>query len=123
MIPLTAVDGSTYEQKRDMARHAETGPGQTTDHGGGDAFVTEIDAAGTAIVFSTFLGGSNFEQALGIALDSIGNVYLAGETLSADLPGVSGRSLQPALPGAIAAFVTKIGSHAGALSFYTLAPC
>jgi len=54
--------------------------------GGGDAFVTRINVSGSALLSSTYYGGSAGEQVSGIALDSSGRVYLAGNTDSSDLP-------------------------------------
>ncbi len=51
-----------------------------------DAFVTEIDAAGCALVYSTYLGGSNTDAGSGIALDQHGNAYVVGSTFSTDFP-------------------------------------
>ncbi|HEV3457477.1 MAG TPA: IPTL-CTERM sorting domain-containing protein, partial [Thermoanaerobaculia bacterium] len=80
--------------------------------GGWDAFVTEINAAGSAIVYSTFLGGSGYDYGLGIAVDGVANAYVTGESSSASFPGVGGGSIQPANAGDGDAFVVKIGSAA-----------
>ncbi|HWT03932.1 MAG TPA: Calx-beta domain-containing protein, partial [Pyrinomonadaceae bacterium] len=63
---------------------------QTAPQGGGDAFVTKVNAAGSAVVYSTFLGGSNNDTARAIALDKANNVYVTGFTLSADYPLMAG---------------------------------
>src|SRR5439155_17634235 len=49
-----------------------------------DAFVTKINATGTALVYSTYLGGSGFDGASGIAVDAAGAAYVTGQTFSAD---------------------------------------
>jgi uncharacterized protein (TIGR03437 family) len=49
-------------------------------------FVTEINAAGSARLFSTFLGGSGSESGRGIAVDRLGNIHIAGEGTSTDFP-------------------------------------
>lgn len=51
-----------------------------------DAFVSRLNAAGTAMSYSTFLGGSDFDQALAIAVDNNGVAYVAGWTNSDDFP-------------------------------------
>jgi hypothetical protein len=99
---------------------------QGANAGGGDAFLAEIDPAGTAIVYSTFLGGSGSDSGFTIAIDASGNAYIAGLTTSATFPGVSGSSLQPANAGGADgydAFVTKVSNPIAHASFYTLAPC
>jgi uncharacterized protein (TIGR03437 family) len=53
-----------------------------------DMFVTEINAAGSAALFSTFIGGTGSESGRGIAVDSLGNIHIAGEGTSTDFPMV-----------------------------------
>ena len=57
-------------------------------YGGGDydAFVTQINASGSALVYSTYLGGSGIDLGSGIAVDSAGNAYVVGTTASSDFP-------------------------------------
>src|SRR5439155_24881431 len=59
-----------------------------TTFGGGylDAFVTKLDPTGSALVYSTYLGGSDQDQAAGIAVDTSGNAYITVATHSNDLP-------------------------------------
>jgi len=52
----------------------------------GDAFVAKLNPTGTALVYSTYLGGSNDEQGTSIAVDSSGNAYVGGATLSTNFP-------------------------------------
>jgi len=61
-------------------------PLQGAPRGSGDAVITRIDASGRWIEYSTFLGGSDFEVTSLAAVDSVGNVYVAGYTYSADFP-------------------------------------
>ena len=63
-------------------------PLQPGNAGGNDIFVTKIDPDGSSLAFSTYLGGSGSDAARGIALDSVGNVYLTGTTTSTDFPAV-----------------------------------
>ncbi|HUB82418.1 MAG TPA: SBBP repeat-containing protein [Bryobacteraceae bacterium] len=55
----------------------------------GDAFVTKLNPSGSALVYSTYLGGSNDEQGFAIAVDSAGDAYVAGATQSANFPTAS----------------------------------
>ena len=55
-----------------------------------DAFVTKLDPSGAKLVYSTYLGGTNTDEAYGIALDSTGSAYITGATCSPDFPASSG---------------------------------
>jgi len=55
----------------------------------GDAFITKLNPTGTALVYSTFLGGSNDDVGDAIAVDSSGDVYVGGATLSTNFPTVN----------------------------------
>jgi hypothetical protein len=92
---------------------------QPANGGGSDAFVTKINPAGTAIVYSTFLGGTNVDEGDSIALDCAGNAYVTGFTLSTTFPGVNGSSIQPAIGGAADAFVTKVNAAGTAIVYST----
>jgi len=50
-----------------------------------DAFVAMLDAIGSSLIYSTYLGGRGTEYGHGISIDAIGNLYLTGQTLSNDL--------------------------------------
>ena len=54
-----------------------------------DAFVTKLDAAGAALVYSTYLGGSG-DEGQGIAVDASGSAYVTGYTRSSDFPTTAG---------------------------------
>ncbi|MFB3921315.1 MAG: choice-of-anchor D domain-containing protein [Terriglobia bacterium] len=72
------------------------------------AFVTKLSANGSALVYSTLLGGSAEESARGIAVDSSGNAYVAGSTSSLDFPVTAGvaQSALPSYNGQICALWT-----------------
>jgi hypothetical protein len=89
---------------------------RTTLGGGRDAFALKLNATGNALLYSTYLGGSNYDAGTAIAVDASGNAYIAGDTMSADFP-VS-NAAQGTFGGQVDAFVTKLTS-AGALSFNT----
>lgn len=59
------------------------------DSGLADLVLTELNSSGSALLFSTFLGGSDADGSGALALDSHGNVYITGGTLSLDFPVVS----------------------------------
>jgi len=83
----------------------------------GNAFVTKINAGGTALVYSTYLGGSSGEDGEGIAVDSAGNAYVTGGTNSSDFPLIN--ALQPVFGGFGDAFVTKVNPAGNALLYST----
>ncbi|MBM3956698.1 MAG: SBBP repeat-containing protein [Gemmatimonadetes bacterium] len=74
--------------------------------GGGDAFVTKLNAAGTGLVFSTFMGGFARDAARGVAVDGAGNVYAVGVTRSDNFP-VTGTAIQGSIAGSEDAFLAK----------------
>jgi hypothetical protein len=83
-------------------------PLQPSNGGGWDAFVTKLNPTGSALLYSTYLGGSGYDYGLGIAVDSAGNAYVTGWTWSTDFPTMN--PVQPTFGGGIDAFVSKIGS-------------
>ncbi|MEP7289308.1 MAG: SBBP repeat-containing protein [Chloroflexota bacterium] len=81
-----------------------------------DAFVTKLNAAGTGLVYSTFLGGSDFDSIDGIAVDSSSNVYVTGTTQSTNFPITAG-SFQTTSTGG--AFVVKLNAAGSKLVYST----
>ncbi|MGA2115143.1 MAG: SBBP repeat-containing protein, partial [Bryobacteraceae bacterium] len=90
-----------------------------SSYGGGvqDAFVTKINATGSALLYSTFLGGTGNDVANGIAVDSSGSVYVAGYTDSLNFPVASALYGAPAGQGD--AFVAKLTPSGTGLVFAT----
>ncbi|MGB8508314.1 MAG: SBBP repeat-containing protein, partial [Pyrinomonadaceae bacterium] len=92
----------------------------TNSGGASDAFVTKVNAAGTALVYSTYLGGGDQDDGESIAFDSAGNAYITGNTFSTNFPTVN--AIQPANGGTTItqdAFVTKINAAGTALVYST----
>ncbi|MGH7480090.1 MAG: SBBP repeat-containing protein [Candidatus Methylomirabilales bacterium] len=86
-----------------------------------DAFVTKLNTTGTALVYSTYLGGSASDIGHGIAVDAANNAYVTGETPSANFPTTVG-AFQTALANAAFvadAFVTKVNPTGSALVYST----
>ena len=90
---------------------------QPTLAGQNNAFVTEVSAGGTALQFSTYLGGSGADQAYSLALDGSGNVYVTGSTTSSNFPTKG--PAQSQLGGATNAFVSKLNAEGSALVYST----
>ncbi|MEW6733830.1 MAG: SBBP repeat-containing protein [Acidobacteriota bacterium] len=83
---------------------------------GGDAFITKLNPAGRPI-FSTFLGGSNDDHGNDIAIDTNGNIYITGATISTNFPIKD--AIQPANAGSMDIFITKLSSAGNALIYST----
>ena len=85
-----------------------------------DLFVTKLNSVGSAIVYSTYLGGSgsSFEDAGGIAVDVSGNAYVTGRTDSSDFPVTPG-ALQTSISGPIDVIVAKLNPTGNALLYST----
>ena len=81
---------------------------QSSYGGNNDAFVTRVNPTGTALVFSTYLGGSSPEIGLSVALDAVGSIYVSGSTSSADFPTTPGAFQTVFGGGASDGFVSKI---------------
>ena len=94
-----------------------TGALQTTYGGATDAFVTKLNPAGSALVYSTYLGGSGFDAGAGIAVDPSNNAYVTGETSSSNLP--TANPTQSALGGGSDGFVSELNSTGSQLIFST----
>lgn len=77
--------------------------------GGRDLYIQEIDPTGGTILFSSFMGGSGDDYPGGMAVDTIGDIYITGYTYSSDYP-VTLAAFQTALAGQINVFVSKIGA-------------
>jgi beta-propeller repeat-containing protein len=93
-------------------------PLQATQPGFIDVVAAKLKADGSALVYSTYLGGSGFDDPYGIAVDGFGCLYLTGRTVSNDFP--TANPLKPALAdGDIDAFVTKISADGSAFVYST----
>jgi len=76
---------------------ATTGVEQTSPGGGTDGFVAELNPLGTKFTFVTYLGGNRQDQINGLAIDGLGNIFVAGQTESSNFPVPS--ALEPSVPG------------------------
>ncbi len=100
-----------------------TTPGafQTTFGGVLDAFVTKLNPTGSALVYSTYLGGKDYDEGYRIAVDALGNAYVTGPTQSTDFPTTTG-AFQTTFGGVFGyrqPFVTKLNPTGSALVYST----
>jgi len=83
---------------------------------GVDVFLTGLNSRGDSLVFSTYLGGSGYDEAHALALDRDGNIYITGETVSSDFPTVNPYASDQGLADA---FITKFDSLGSVLLYST----
>ena len=92
-------------------------PMVTTNGGLTDAFVAKLNADGSALIYSTFIGGASGDAASSIAVDNTGNAYITGQTSSSNFPVFN--ALHPGLTGLSDAFVAELNSAGSALIYST----
>jgi len=85
---------------------------------GGDAFITKLDAGGSALAYSTYLGSSGSDVGYGIAINPSGNAYVTGLAGAANFPTTLGAA-QTRFGGGFDAFVTKLGTAGSSLAYST----
>ncbi|MBI4479698.1 MAG: SBBP repeat-containing protein [Acidobacteria bacterium] len=82
-----------------------------------DAFVARVSSNGAALTYSTYLGGDGDDIANGIALDSLGNAYITGTTISTNFPVA--KALQATFGGVQDGFLTKLSANGASLVYST----
>jgi hypothetical protein len=117
-------DGHAFVTGGTQSPDFPTTPGafQPVSGGGSDAFVTKLNRDGSALIYSTYLGGTgneNLELGAGdIALEPSGRAFVTGATQSPDFP-VTKYAFQPVMRGPADAFVTKLSRRGSALIYST----
>ena len=113
------VTGRTFDGP--VSFPTTTGAFDETLNGERDVFVLKLDPTGSALVYSTLLGGSLNERAFGIDIDTSGNAYITGETTDAaiDFPTTTG-AFDVTHNGDLDVFVTKLNPTGSALVYSTL---
>jgi hypothetical protein len=91
--------------------------GVTNNFGAETAFVTVLNPSGAGLLFSTYLGGSYADWGYGIALDSAGNAYVGGTTLSSNFPTTPGAYQTTYTGNPYNGFAAKINVAASSPSF------
>jgi hypothetical protein len=97
---------------------ATAGAFDMTHNGSVDAFVVKLNSAGIALEYATFLGGSDDDHGWSIAVDDSGNVYVNGQTCSADFPATAG-AFQTTCNGAMDAFLARLNPSGNILDYAT----
>jgi hypothetical protein len=110
------VTGETYSTDFPTANAFQAGKANGTVNT--DAFVTKLDATGSTLVYSTYLGGDLRDTGLGIAVTADGSAYVTGDTGSANFPTTAG-AFQPVFGGKEDVFVAKLDPTGSALVYST----
>jgi hypothetical protein len=115
------AEGHAYVTGGTLSPDFPTTPGarDTSHKGHGDAFVTKLAPTGASLVYSTFLGGSEYDIGFGIAVDAEGHAYVTGRTKSFNFPTTPG-ALDTSYNGWGDAFVTKLAPTGFSLVYSTL---
>jgi YHS domain-containing protein len=82
-----------------------------------DIFVTNLSAAGDSLIYSTYIGGSRDDVCFDLALDTLGNIYIIGQTQSIDFPMVN--PIDGNLDGSADVFIAKLSSVGDSLFYST----
>jgi hypothetical protein len=94
---------------------------QTNLSGSNDAFVSKMDTLGN-LIYSTYLGGNNYDIATCLTLNSLNNIYILGETYSSNFPTTSG-VIQSTIGGSKDIFISKIGTCSNSSSYIYETSC
>lgn len=112
------VTGTTYSKNFPTVNAFQATNKSTSTNTPAQAFITKLNAAGDALVYSTYLGGSgNVNDGFGIAVDSAGEAYVIGDTDSVDFP--TANPFQGVRQGRMDAFVTKFSVAGNSLVYST----
>jgi uncharacterized protein (TIGR03437 family) len=111
-------DGNVVVAGVTSARNFPTAnPLQTANAGGADAFIAKLNGAGSALLWSTYLGGASNDNVIDLALNAAGQVYVTGTTGSTNFPLAS--ALQNASKGGNESFVARLRADGSGLDFST----
>jgi hypothetical protein len=99
------VTGSTLSTDFPITAGAFQTTNQAGANGGTNAFIAKLNPTGTELIYSTYLGGNNYDQGNAIAVDAAGDAYVAGETASSNFPVTTG-ALQTTSEGTAKGYLT-----------------
>ncbi len=111
------VTGSTPASDGSSSFPTTSGAFETAAGSGTHAFVSELNASGSGLVYSSFLAGSGTDQGYGIAVDNAGDAYVTGSTTSTNFPTSAGAYKTGDTSSNSVAFVTKVNPSGSALGY------
>ncbi|MEW6734753.1 MAG: SBBP repeat-containing protein [Acidobacteriota bacterium] len=117
-IAIDSVGNIYVVGRTDSLNFPTRTPIQMNNNGNGDIFVSKFNPSGSTLIFSSYFGGSGDEIANSVAVDSMGNIYLAGATRSGDFPITSG-ALQRNPGVGVDGFVAKLNATGTQLIYST----
>ena len=116
-----AVDGSddvyVAGEASQTAFQTTTGAYQIAANASSNAFIAKLNSSGSSVIWATFLGGNNFGEVDGIAVDNADNVYVAGDTTATNFPLKN--PIQAQNNGGSDAFIAELNSTGSQLVFST----
>ncbi len=117
---ITDNDGNVFiTGKTTSANFPATAGAYQTTHGGlDDAFVTKLNSNGSALIYSTFLGGYSWDEGRSLTLDANGSVFVTGFTYSNTFPITPG-AFQTTFGGIQDGFITKLNAGGNAITYST----
>jgi len=115
---VTGSTGSANFPQVNPLNAIGSGCSSPSGNGGVDAFVTELNPSGSALVYSTYLGGSGTDAGYGIAVDGSNDAYVTGSTTSANFPTTTD-AYTTTNSGGADAFVTKLNAAGNGLLYST----
>ena len=110
-IAVDAAGNAVITGSTNSANFPTLQPTQSSLAGGTDAFVAKLNASGSALIYSTYMGGTGDDFGAAVAVDQVGNTYVTGRTTSSDLPTSS--ALQGTLNGPSDAFIANLSADFG----------
>jgi hypothetical protein len=114
-IAIDSAGGAIITGDTTSYNFPSNNPLQTGLRGTDDILLAKLDASGAILQFSTWLGGSGIDQALAVAVDRAGSIYLTGSTQSGDFPAIN--AFDQTLSGGLDAFVVKLSLDTPLSSF------
>jgi hypothetical protein len=123
LLPAVALDGSGSAYVTGLTASTDypttAGAFDPTDNPAADIYVTKLNAAGSAPVYSTYIGGGGADAGLAIAVDAGGSAFVTGSTTSSNYPVSAGAFDTTANGGTTDAFVSRLSPSGSVLTHST----
>ncbi len=111
------LGGEAYVAGNTGADFPTLNPYQASNSGSDDVFVSRLSSSGSSLIYSTYLGGIDYDVGLGITLRTNGEAYVAGYTVSPDFPTLN--PYQASNSGSNDVFVSRLSSSGSSLIYST----